>query len=267
MGSSVKRIVKAKIISKKQLSPDHFHISMICPYIAQNIIPGQFIQVRLNSLSSDPLLCRPFAVYQIDGEVIDILFKLVGKGTRLLSEKVVGDELMITGPLGNGFPIDDNFKTALLVAGGIGIAALHLLIEKLKGRNIIVLMGACSEDMLLGFDDLVSLGVCVLTATEDGSCGYRGMVSQLLEEVIVEEKDKAEGCVIYSCGPMPMLKAVAEIAKKHNIKAYVSLEEKMACGIGACLGCAIEVKSPDGKKYKMVCKDGPVFDSQEIAWK
>lgn len=240
---------------------------MLCSYIAKNIIPGQFIQVRLNKLSNDPLLCRPFAVYQTDGDIIDILFKIVGKGTRLLSGKVADDELMITGPLGNGFPVDDNFGKALLVAGGMGIAALHPLIKKLEGHEVIVLLGACSEDMLLGFDELVSQGVCVLTATEDGSCGYRGMVSQLLEEVIAEEKHKTEDCKIYSCGPIPMLKAIAEISERNNIKAYVSLEEKMACGIGACLGCAIEIKSDSGKKYKMVCKDGPVFDSQEISWK
>jgi dihydroorotate dehydrogenase electron transfer subunit len=262
-----KQIVNAKITSKTQLSAEHFQIRLSCPYIAQNIVPGQFIQVRLSKLSSDPLLCRPFAVYRIDGDFIDILFKLVGKGTRLLSEKFVGDELEITGPLGNGFPIDDSFNTALLVAGGMGIAALRLLVEKLE-RKIIILLGACSEDMLLGIDDLVASGVSVLTATEDGSCGYRGMVSQLLEHVISEGKHNADDCRIYSCGPMPMMKAIAEIAIKHNIRAYISLEEKMACGLGACLGCACEVRSSDGKiHYKMVCADGPVFDVQEIVWK
>ncbi|HGJ65405.1 TPA: dihydroorotate dehydrogenase electron transfer subunit [bacterium] len=266
MQNMQKKAVKAKIIDKIQLSPDNFQMRLYCPYIAHNIIPGQFIQIRLNNISNDPLLCRPFAVYQTDNDNMDILFKLVGKGTRLLSQKVAGDELMIIGPLGNGFPIDNSFKTALLVAGGMGIAGLHLLINRLKDRNVIVLLGACSEDMLLGADDLVSLGVCVLTATEDGSCGYKGMVSQLLEEVLSEEKLKFGGCRIYSCGPMPMLKAVAEIANNNGVKAYVSLEEKMACGLGACMGCAIEIKS-DSKKYKLVCKDGPVFDAQEIAWK
>lgn len=263
---STKKIVRAKIVSKRQLSLEHFQMRISCQHIARSIIPGQFIQIRLDRLSNDPLLCRPFAVYQINDDNIDVLFKLVGKGTRLLSNKNADEELEITGPLGNGFPIDYSFNTAFLVAGGMGIAALHLLAEKLIDRNVIVLLGACSEDMLLGLDDILNLGVSVLTSTDDGSCGYKGMVSQLLDGILSEKKYAPNDCRIYSCGPMPMMKAVSDIADKNNIRAYVSLEEKMACGLGACLGCAIEVNSSN-EKYKMVCKDGPVFDAQEIAWK
>lgn len=261
-----KRVTIGKIVSKTQLSPEHFQIELFCPYITQNIIPGQFIQVRLSRQLSDPLLCRPFAVYRINDDIINILFKVVGKGTRFLSEKAVGDKLDITGPLGNGFPLRDDFETALLIAGGMGVAALFQLAVEFAHHKVIAMLGACSQDRLLGRDDLLSLGVDVHIATDDGSCGYKGMVSELFGELL--SKESLSSCRIFSCGPKPMLKAVAQIAKENNIPAYVSLEERMACGIGACMGCACEVVSPDGNiQYKMVCSDGPVFNSQEIVWK
>jgi len=265
--SSHKRVVIGEIVSKAQLSPEHFQIGFSCPYIAQNIAPGQFIQIRLSRQLNDPLLCRPFAVYRINNDVIYILFRVVGKGTRFLSEKLIGDELEITGPLGNGFPLNDNAETVLLIGGGMGIAPLHLLAKRLVHRKVITILGACSQDRLLGIDDLSSLGVDVRIATDDGSCGYKGMVSGLFEEIISKESHILSSCKIYSCGPMPMLKAVAQIAYEYKIPAYVSLEERMACGIGACMGCACEVVSTDGStQYKMVCTDGPVFDAQEIVW-
>jgi dihydroorotate dehydrogenase electron transfer subunit len=265
---SHKRVVIGKIVSKTQLSPEHFQIGFLCPYVANNIVPGQFIQVRLSKQLNDPLLCRPFAVYRIDDDIIYILFKVVGKGTRFLSEKAVGDELEITGPLGNGFPLIDDTETVLLIAGGMGIAALYLLAKKLTHRKVIAILGACSQDRLLGVDDLLSLGVDVFIATDDGSCGYKGMVSELFVEVVSKESLMLSSCRIYSCGPIPMLKAVAQIADEYKIPAYVSLEEKMACGIGACMGCACEVISSDGStQYKMVCSDGPIFNAQEIVWK
>ena len=266
--SSHKQVVTGKIISKTQLSPEHFQIGFHCPYIAQNIAPGQFIQIRLSRQLSDPLLCRPFAVYRLSDDVIYILFKVVGKGTRFLSEKVVDEEMEIAGPLGNGFPLNDDSETIILIAGGMGIAALFRLAEKLNHRRIIAMLGACSQDRLLGAEDLMTLGIDIHIATDDGSCGYKGMVSELFKDIISKENQILSSYKIFSCGPMPMLKAVAQIANEFRIPAYVSLEEKMACGVGACMGCACETVSPDGNtQYKMVCTDGPVFNVQEIVWK
>lgn len=262
-----RKITYGKIMSKKQLSDEHCLISLYCPYIANNIMPGQFIQIRLSKHLTDPLLCRPFAVYRKKGDIIDVMFKIVGKGTRLLSEKAVGDDLEITGPLGNGFPLDEDFETAMLIAGGMGIAGLFLLAEKMHHKDVIVILGACSQDKLLGIDDLNAIGADVRTTTDDGSCGYKGMVSDRFMDILSEEKHNLAKSKIFSCGPVPMLKAVAQIAKENNIPAYVSLEEKMACGIGVCMGCACEVVSLDGKpQYKMVCTDGPVFNAQEVNW-
>ncbi|MGB9595773.1 MAG: dihydroorotate dehydrogenase electron transfer subunit [Candidatus Poribacteria bacterium] len=266
MDKKSKKVVNGKIISKKQLTDEHFQITFDCPYIANNIMPGQFIQIRISRRLTDPLLCRPFAVYKKKYNSIDVLFKIVGKGTHFLSQRNIGDDLEITGPLGNGFPLEGDFDTAMLIAGGMGIAGLFLLAEHLRHKNIIMLIGACSQDKIIGIDDLNEIGINTRIATDDGSCGYKGMVTDLLKNGITD-KDDITKSKLFACGPMPMLKEVAQIAKQKNIPAYVSLEEKMACGIGACMGCACEVISSDGKiQYKMVCKDGPVFNAEEILW-
>lgn len=265
-GSSPKKLTTAEIVSKTRVAVSHFQMKLNCPYIALNTVPGQFVQVRINSLSYDPFLCRPLAIYRTKGNIIDIMFKVVGKGTKLLSEKAIGDTLDIMGPLGNGFPLDGNFHTAILVAGGMGIAALMALAENLKNHRIIALIGASTHDKIIGDKHLIDLGAEVHISTEDGSAGYKGLVSQLLEEILPKELTKKNR--LFACGPTLMLKSIAYISEKYNIEAYVSLEERMACGVGACLGCAVEVVSPDGgTQYKMVCSDGPVFDAQEILWK
>ncbi len=259
-----KRVVTGKIVSKTQIAAGHFQMGLLCPYIARNTRPGQFIQVRVSRLY-DPLLCRPLAVYRSRGDVFDMLFKVVGRGTRILAEKAVGDTIDIIGPLGNGFPVDNDLRRAILVAGGMGVAALMRLAEEMAERRITALIGASTRGKIVGEKDLADLGAEVHIATEDGSAGHKGMVSELLEKILLEVEDSAS---IFACGPMPMLKVVARIAASCNIRAYVSLEERMACGVGACLGCACQVTSPEGEtRYKMVCTDGPVFDAQEILWK
>jgi dihydroorotate dehydrogenase electron transfer subunit len=259
-----KRVVTGKIVSKTQITAGHFQMGLLCPYIAQNANPGQFIQLRVTGLY-DPLLCRPLAVYRSNGDVFDILFKVVGKGTRILAEKAVGDAMDIIGPLGNGFPVDDDLRRAILVAGGMGVAALMKLAEEIAERRITALIGASTRGKIVGEKDLADLGAEVHIATEDGSAGHKGMVSELLEQILPQVEDSVR---IFACGPVAMLKVVARIAARCDIPAYVSLEEQMACGVGACLGCACQVTAPEGEtRYKMVCSDGPVFDAQEISWK
>jgi dihydroorotate dehydrogenase electron transfer subunit len=261
-----KKIVTGKLISKTQVAAGHFQMEVLCPYIAHNTTPGQFIQVRISN-SYDPLLCRPFAAYRINGDIFEILFKVVGRGTRLLSEKIVGDELFIIGPLGNGFPVDEGVQSPILVAGGMGIAALMPLAETMNKHQVTVLIGAAAKSRIVGERELRDMGLKVHLATEDGSAGYRGMVSELLCEILESNDYRSDACCIYACGPMPMLKSIAKIAARNDATAYVSLEERMACGVGACMGCACRVISPEGEiKHKMVCTDGPVFNAQEILW-
>lgn len=263
--NSEKKLVFGEIVSNTQIAPEHFDLKILCPYIASSINPGQFVLIKISHQSTDPLLCRPFAVYKVKDNVIEILYKTVGKGTRLLSGKRSGEILSIVGPLGNGFSIDDSFSIAILVAGGMGIAGLMMLAEKLKHLRIITLIGACSKDKIIGEKDLAEIGSEILVITEDGSCGYKGLVSQMLENLLLKKDLLIQNSCIFACGPIPMIKAVSKIARQNNIRAFVSLEERMACGLGACLGCAYEVISSDGnKQYKMVCVDGPVFSAQEI---
>lgn len=262
-----KKILTGEIVSKIQVAPGHYLMGVFCPYIAQNSKPGQFILVRVGE-SYDPLLSRPLAVYRSRGDVFEMMFRVIGKGTKLLAEKNVGDSIGIIGPLGNCFPMDDDFKTAIFVAGGMGIAALMSLAEAAKNHRIIALIGASSYDKIIGERDLIELGGEVHIATDDGSAGYKGKVSELLLEILRKGENYLNNCRIFACGPIPMLKAIYEIARGYNIQTYVSLEERMACGVGACMGCVCEVISADGKtKYKTVCSDGPVFDAKEIVWK
>jgi dihydroorotate dehydrogenase electron transfer subunit len=260
------KLVTGKVVSNTQVTEGHFQISLFCPHIAQSMVPGQFVQVRVDR-SYDPLLLRPLAIYRARGELFDILFKVVGKGTALLAEKCVGDILNIIGPLGNGFPVDSSYQRAILIAGGIGVVPFVALAESIQDRQVIALIGASSQNGVVGEKDLLNSGAEVYIATEDGTAGHKGMVSELLEEVLLKRGHSAANSRIFACGPMPMLKVVAWIAKQHEIPAYVSLEERMACGVGACLGCVCKTISPDGKpQYKTVCVDGPVFSTQEIVW-
>ena len=262
-----RRLVSGEVVAKTQVAVGHFQISLFCPYIAQNTAPGQFIQVRVSN-SYDPLLPRPFAVYRSRGDVFDILFKVAGKGTALLAEKCVGDTINIIGPLGNVYPIDDGFQQAILVAGGMGIASLVPLAESIADGRVIALIGASTQNKIVGADDLLDLGVDVHIATEDGTAGHKGMVTELLEKILLKEDLSAVESRIFACGPIPMLKATAQIAAQHEVPAYVSLEERMACGVGACLGCVCEVVSSEkGSQYKTVCADGPVFNAQELVWR
>lgn len=259
-----KKIVTGEIISNREVAPGHFQMSLLCPHIAHNSKPGQFIQLRLNSLY-DPILPRPFAVYRTKDDIFDILFNIVGKGTKLLSEKCVGDKVNIIGPLGNSFPIDNQFQHTIMVAGGIGIAPFVLLAEMAKNQQFTALIGASTQDKIVGDKDLIALGVDVRTATEDGTAGHKGMITDLLEEILEQSSD---GCMILACGPIPMLKAVAKISAEYEVPAGVSLEERMACGVGACLGCVCETVSSNGEiQHKAVCSDGPIFNAREVVWK
>ena len=237
------------------------------PMIAKKVGPGQFVNVKI-SQDSDPLLRRPFSVHKIKGSSIKILYEVVGRATRILSEKKAGEYLDVIGPLGNGFsPLAS--RLSLLVAGGMGVAPLIFLAEKLreiqnpksKIQNLI-LIGGKSKDDILCEKEFKELGCEVKIATDDGSRGFKGKVTDLLNKVLHGTRYTVHGTTIYACGPRPMLKAIAQISKKYKIPAQISLEEHMACGIGACFGCAVKTTSG----YRRVCKEGPVFKADEISW-
>jgi dihydroorotate dehydrogenase electron transfer subunit len=259
----------AKILEKEEVAPKHYRFRLDAPLIAQHAKPGQFIHVRI-STQYTPLLRRPFSIHRISNSWIEILFRIVGTGTKLLAEKNVGEVLDILGPLGNGFRIRDDIFTAVLVAGGIGVAPLFALAEELRQvAEVRMLIGSKTAEGILCREALEELGIDVQVATDDGSYGTKGMVTDLLEDFLATFASPS--LPIYGCGPIPMLKVLSEIAQLYTSPCQISLETTIACGVGACLGCVVKVIDtsafPKHVSYKRICKDGPVFEAKEILWK
>ncbi len=256
------RDVRARILSNREIAGGYFKMLLDAPVLARTAAPGQFVQVRCND-GLDPLLRRPFGVHR--REPTEILYEVVGKGTEILSKRKPGEIVDVLGPLGNGFTLPRKHSTAILVAGGIGVAPLVFLAEELARKKIrtVVLIGARTKKSILCDKDFKDTGTEVNIATDDGSRGYKGFVSDLLQKVLRTTNHEPR-TTIYACGPQPMLKCIAGICREKKLEGQVSLEERMACGFGACLGCAVKVKGQTG--YKLACKDGPVFNAAEIAW-
>jgi dihydroorotate dehydrogenase electron transfer subunit len=251
---------KILILDNKEIASDYFLMELASPEIAQNSSPGQFLHIKC-SRNHNPLLRRPFSIHRvIDEKCIEILYKVVGKGTLCLSKRKKGEKIDCIGPLGNGFKLK-NMQTAIVVAGGIGIAPLIFLAEKLAKSKIISFLGAKTKNEILCTKDFKSLGAKVNIATEDGSLGYKGMVSDLLKDKLSSIVHHISS-IIYACGPKEMLKEIAFLSKEHKIPCQVSFEQFMGCGIGICNSCVIRTK----QGYRRVCKDGPVFNTEEIDW-
>lgn len=250
---------KARIISNKNLKGNYWHLELDSEVIAKSAIPGQFVNIRLNENFS-PFLRRPLSIHQVRGCRVKVFYAVLGPGTTVLSGRKPGEFLDIIGPLGNGFDYSETTKPGktVLVAGGMGVAPLVFLAQRLKSRDTLVLIGAQAKEGILCEKDFKASRCAVKLATDDGSSGFKGRVTDLLKSVLKEEKCSR----IFSCGPHAMLEAVKQIVGKTKIKTQLSLEEHMACGIGACLGCVVQTKAG----YKRVCKDGPVFTAEELIW-
>jgi dihydroorotate dehydrogenase electron transfer subunit len=240
--------------SKRQLGERIFLIKLNSPNIAKNAKPGQFCNIKVSE-NDFPLLRRPFSISKVEGDSIYFLFDVHGEGTKILSQKVKGDVLDILGPLGNGFDYSGEFKTALIVAGGMGSAPFPFLTSKLSDKEIVSFIGARNSSLVLT-EDLTNVHL----ATDDGSLGYKGTVVELLSKYV--ENNKFDSLRIFSCGPNPMLKALQKISIEKNLDCQLSLECAMACGFGICQGCPIETGNGEG--YKLVCKDGPVFNAKDV---
>jgi len=267
---------KVKILGQKIISNNYFLCTLEAPSVAFQAVPGQFINVRISD-AYEPLLRRPLSIHRVTSSHIEIFYEVLGQGTKILSRKRQGEYLDIIGPLGNGFKLDkQEGSQAIIVSGGMGVAPLLFLAEEIvtsqKSKvtsKPIVLIGAKTKSQIICESNFRKLGCDVKIATDDGSRGLKGYVSALLENILRTTpacrtgRDDSRRTTVYACGPKPMLKAIAGISLKYNMLAQVSLEEHMACGIGACLGCVIRTK--DG--YRRVCVDGPVFEANHIIWR
>ncbi|NLA74313.1 MAG: dihydroorotate dehydrogenase electron transfer subunit [Deltaproteobacteria bacterium] len=253
-----------KILSNTCIMPNIFLMKFASPAMAAQARPGQFIMVKVSD-SMDPSLRRPFSISNTEKEgVISVLYKVAGRGTLMLSNKRDGEQLSVLGPLGNGFDIAAPGQHLFIAAGGIGIAPMLFLSQKADKNAITFMAGFRTSDEII---DPALLGIKqgIAVATDDGSKGYHGWVTGLLEEEI--KKQNKSSAHIYACGPVPMLKRVSSMAIKYNIPCMVSMETFMACGLGACQGCIVRAASVlDQISYLHVCKDGPVFDINEINW-
>jgi dihydroorotate dehydrogenase electron transfer subunit len=236
--------------------------------LASSAMPGQFLMLRVGSNSKDPLLRRPFSIHEMsDGNRLTILYKIVGRGTSLFSMLKEDDSISLIGPLGNGFSLPRPEERAILVAGGMGIAPLFFLAQALsraQKRHMRMLLGFPTSQEVVLADQLKDLGVNLTLATEDGSLGFRGLVTDLFDQAIDQESEVKP--IIYACGPRLMIKKIVNKAMMFNLKCFVSMEGFMACGLGICLGCAIKAAQGKEKGYFYVCRDGPVFSAEMIDW-
>jgi len=277
--------VKAEILINKEIAPGHFKMVLHVPGLISSMRPGQFLHIRAGT-GCDPLLRRPISIHRVSPSqhIAELLYKISGKGTLLMSRRSKGTCLDVIGPLGNGFRVPRGQSNFILIAGGMGVAPLTCLADLLatfRKKQITVILGACSTKAIVCEKEFQEIGARVIVVTEDGSKGSKGLATTVLEEVIERfdirknvSQDQHRGhksmtisqyvpeVGLYACGPIGMLKQVALIAKCANIMAQGSFEERMACGVGACLGCAIKTK----RGYERVCKEGPVFDLADIIW-
>ncbi len=318
---------KASVLLNQRIKGPYYRLRLGCPELARRARPGQFILLRVRD-GLDPLLRRPFSFARIrppaagrgkggkaEGEV-EIWYKVVGHGTELMAKIKEGEHIDLLGPLGNGFWPWEGKKTAILLAGGIGIAPLLSLAEDFSQKRkkplaageerpeTIVIMGGKSREGILGLPELKRMGFHPQITTEDGSLGIQGMATDLLERILLTHE--AQKIAIYMCGPWPMLARVAEISQQFDLPCQALVESRMACGLGACLGCAIEVKedsSAEGMgpatlqvspnqhsngpeeggegeagihgampgsghhcRYALTCREGPVFDARSVSW-
>lgn len=236
-----------------------FEITFKAPDMAKEAKVGQFVHI----LCDGKTLRRPISICRIDKAegTLRIVFEKRGEGTAWLSKCKEGDELDILGPLGNGFPLCDTKKNVLVVGGGIGVPPL-LGIADFAADGCDAVLGFRDKDHLCLIDDFKSVAGNVFVMTDDGSFGEKGFVTERVRALVNEKSYDA----VYACGPSPMLKAVSALAAEKGIDCYISLEERMGCGIGACLVCACKIKTADGEKHLHVCKDGPVFKASEVIW-
>ncbi len=252
------RDIPGEILFNREVGRRIFHLKLKVNKFPPSK-PGQFVMVKINEGIS-PILRRPFAIFDRGKDYIEIGYRVVGEGTQILSQKKEGDRVKILGPLGTGFHIKNG--SAIIVAGGIGIASLYYLIKEL-GKKAMVLIGAKNLKEIAFLDIIKKTGARIILTTEDGSYGKKGLVTSVLKADLLRK-----GNLIYACGPVAMLRRVAEIAEEYNVECQVSLEASMACGFGICLGCVVPVKNSGSEErdYLRVCYDGPVFDSRTINW-
>ena len=257
--------ILAKLIKKEEIIQGIFKFSVEAKDIVELSKPGNFIEIRVSN-QTDPFLRRPISIYNLDKEngILEFIFQVKGSGTNILSEKEIGDKIDIIGPLGNGTFKIDKYNKIAIIGGGIGIFPLYELAKEAKEQGKIVdsFLGFRNKDFVMLEKEFKEVTNNLLVTTDDGSYLNKGFAIDYLKEDMKKEKYEC----LYACGPIPMLRVVQKYALENNINCQISLEEKMGCGLGVCLGCAVKTaKSPKDKpEYFHVCKGGPVFNAKDV---
>lgn len=257
--------ILAKLIEKKQLTKDIFHFKVKADEIVKQSKPGNFIEIRVTD-QTEPFLRRPISIYNLDKEkgILEFIFQVKGKGTEILAQKNEGENIDIIGPLGFGTFKLENYTNIAVIGGGIGIFPLYELAKQAKNNLIKVntYLGFRNKEYVILEEEFKKVSDNLVITTDDGSYKEKGFAIDFLSEDI---KNNKIDC-IYACGPLPMLKAIKKLAEEKEIDCQISLEEKMGCGLGVCLGCAVKTaKSPaDAPEYYHVCKGGPVFQAKDV---
>lgn len=270
----------AAVTQALKLPGKMFFLEFAAPELAKKCGPGEFVMLKVEE-GTDPFLRRAFSVFYTEPKrgKLTVLGKSYGFGTTLLREKKAGEILRLVGPLGNRFGKAKKKETTLLVAGGVGLAPLYFYqqaLSKEERKNTVLFLGVRNKAEALALKKLMPAPTSLQIATDDGSLGLKGRITNLLEKYL--EKNKSDRTLrILSCGPDAMMAKTVEIAQEHNVPIEVSLETAMACGYGICIGCAVKSvldekkesefpKTPDGYIYQRACIDGPVFDGRQVAW-
>lgn len=263
----MKTILTARVLDNSKLKTNFYILKLHVDNgeVLKEILPGQFLNIYLPD--KEHLVPRPFSILYASKNEVYVLYKVIGCGTKALSAVALNTQLKILIPLGNNFPLE-NEKNIYLAGGGVGIAPLYFYIKLLKElkperlANTYLYYGASNADSLVMIEDINNLGCKVTYTTDDGSYGKKGnCIAPLISDIASNHRDS----IILSCGPKRMMTILSEFAEKNNITAYLSLEEVMGCGFGACVGCVTRTKPVDNEiPYKLVCKDGPVFNSKEL---
>ena len=245
------------ITEKSAIARDTYSFTIACPEVAEAAAPGQFVHIRANGYT----LRRPISICGIDKNkgTLRIVFEIRGEGTAEIAKLNAGDLIDMLAPLGHGFTVDGSFGKVVLIGGGIGTPPM-LPLAKIYGEKAVAISGFRSSAAAILQDDFKAAGAETVLCTDDGSAGIHGFVTQPFTELAEQGGIDA----VYACGPMPMLKGIAAICKDKGIYCEISLEERMACGIGACLGCACRTVRNDEEYFAHVCKDGPVFKAEEV---
>ena len=253
----------AKVVEHREIGAGYNYLVFEAPEMASELAPGQFVHVRVPSLEASALR-RPFSVFDASDGKVHVLYKTVGRGTAALNSVCVGDELSVLGPLGHGFPAQCG-GAALLVGGGYGVAPLHFLARTLQSSghdDVRAFIGGRTRADLLAVDKFRALGVKVFLATNDGSEGVKGLVTDPLDDELANLRRAGQAFELFACGPDPMLKAVAMRAVGTGSRGWISMDRHMICGVGACYACIQKTVRGNSR----CCVEGPVFRAEDLVW-